>query len=32
MLSERSVIEVSLHGLGIGNLFLRLHTRIWRQE
>jgi len=32
MLSERSVIEVSLHGLGIGNLFLRLHTRMWRQE
>ena len=30
MLAERSVIEVSLHGLGIHNLFLRLHTRIWR--
>ena len=28
MLSERSVIEVSLHGFGIHNLFLRLHTRL----
>ena len=32
MQSKRSVIEVSLHGLGIDNLFLRLHTRMWRQE
>jgi DnaJ-class molecular chaperone len=28
MLPERSVIEVPLHGFGIHNLFLRLHTRI----
>ena len=28
MLPERSVIEVPTHGLGIHNLFLRLHTRI----
>jgi hypothetical protein len=32
MLSGRSIIEISLHGLGIHNLFLRLHTRIWRRE
>jgi DnaJ-class molecular chaperone len=28
MLPERSVIAVPVHGLGIHNLFLRLHTRI----
>jgi molecular chaperone DnaJ len=31
MLPERSVIEVPLHGLGIHNLFVRLHTRTSRQ-
>ena len=29
---ERSVLEVPIHGLGIHNLFLRLHTRISRRE
>ena len=32
MLPERSVLEVPIHGLGIHNLFLRLHTRISRRE
>jgi len=31
MLPERSVIEVPIHGLGVHNLFLRLHTRISRR-
>jgi molecular chaperone DnaJ len=31
MLPERSVIEVSIHGLGVHNLFLRFHTRISRR-
>jgi len=32
MLPERSVIEVPIHGLGIHNFVLRLHTRISRRE
>jgi len=32
MLSERPAVDVPLHGLGIDNLFLRFHTRIWRRE
>ena len=32
MLQERSVIEVPIHGLGIHNFVLRLHTRISRRE
>jgi DnaJ-class molecular chaperone len=32
MLPERSVIEVPIHGLGIHNFVLRLHTRTSRRE
>ena len=31
LLPERSVIEVPIHGLGVHNLFLHLHTRISRR-